>query len=401
MATILNECRAPEGLKRDTNGMKVLMVGMDWLPNGEGGLNRYFYDAVNALPDVGVEGSALVTFLHPGQCASLRLHAMAPPGASLLQVWRGARIAARRELQTGIDLVNAHHALYAWPWLRDLPRDMPLVVNFQGPWAEEISVEATKRFRKLRIMLARHIERRVYQRANGIITLSEAFRDEVQGRYGVAPNRVRVVPGGVDTRPFLAAPDRQRARNLLNWPQDRPIIMSVRRLTRRMGLENLVAAFDAVRGAHPDALLYIGGKGHLSEELQHQIDRLGLREQVKLLGFIPDADLPLAYAAADIMVVPTLALEGFGLVTLEALAAGTPVMGTPIGGTPEILRRLDERLIFDAATPAAMAAHITAALDGRLELPDRATCRQFAQQYAWSEIAPRLRDVFEEFVVKP
>src|SRR4051812_12182238 len=91
----------------DTNGMKVLMVGMDWLPNKEGGLNRYFYDAANALPGLGVEGSALVTSLQPGQCSALRLLAMAAPEASLPQVLRGARRAVQRELREGVDLVNA------------------------------------------------------------------------------------------------------------------------------------------------------------------------------------------------------------------------------------------------------------------------------------------------------
>ena len=377
--------------------MKVLMVGMGWQPNEVGGLNRYFYDAIQTLPSEGVEGSALVTWLHPGQCAPLRLRAMAAEGASLPQIWRGARRVVRQELREGVDLVNTHFALYAWPWLRDLPPDMPLVVNFQGPWADEIAMEASKKFRKLRIVLARHIEKRVYGRANAIITLSESFGTLVQERYGVSSEKVRVIPGGVNTGPFLAAPDRIQARTLLGWPQDRPIVLSIRRLTRRMGLENLIAAFADVQRAHPAALLYIGGKGNLSADIKQQIDALGLGNSIKLLGFVSDADLPLAYAAADLMALPTLALEGFGLVTLEALAAGTPVLGTPVGGTPEVLRRLDERLIFDSPEPAALSALIIAALDGKLALPDRATCREFAQQYAWPNIAPRLCAVFEEF----
>ena len=184
----------------------------------------------------------------------------------------------------------------------------------KSPW------KPPKRFRPLRVALAKHIERRVYGRADRIVTLSEAFATEACERYGVSRDKVRVVPGGVDAHPFLAAPARAAARERLGWPVERPIFLSVRRLTRRMGLENLIAAFQIVRGAHPNALLLIGGTGHLATVLHRQIEERGLQDSVRLLGFVPDADLPLAYAAADVTVVPTLALEGFGLVTLESLA---------------------------------------------------------------------------------
>jgi glycosyltransferase involved in cell wall biosynthesis len=111
---------------------------------------------------------------------------------------------------------------------------------------------------------------------------------------------------------------------------------------------------------------------------------------------VPEADLPLAYAAADLTIVPTVALEGFGLMTVESLAAGTPVMGTPIGGTPEILRGLDPDLVFADMTVEAIVEGISAALSGRLALPDRQDCRDYAARYDWSVVTPRIRAVFEE-----
>jgi glycosyltransferase involved in cell wall biosynthesis len=376
--------------------MKVLMVGMEWLPNRAGGLNRYFYDAVHSLPTVGIAGTALVSYLEQGQRAPLKLQAMAHRGASLPQVWRGARQAVRAALQEGVEIVNPHFALYTWPWLRDLPSGMPVVINFQGPWADEIAVEASKRYRNLRVLLARRMEQRVYRRADRIITLSDSFREIIVGRYGVDASRVRVVPGGMEATRFLAAPERQEARESLGWPQDRRILFTVRRLTRRMGLENLIDAFVQIHRQHPDTLLLIGGQGHLEQALKARIAAAGLNDCVRMLGFVPDADLPLAYAAADVTIVPTLALEGFGLVTLESLAAGTPVLGTPVGGTPEILRGLSRCLIFESTEPQAIADRIASALAGRLALPDRATCRAYASRYAWTEIAPRIHNVFAE-----
>ena len=390
------QSEAPSGGNKSEPDMRALMVGMEWLPNETGGLNRYFYDEVHALPAVGIGGVALVSALMPGQNAPLRLEAMAAPGAGLAACWRGARRVARRELERGVDVVNPHFALYAWPWMRDLPADMPVVVNFQGPWSAEIVEEGTRRLRRFRALLAKRIERSVYSRANRIITLSHAFKIEVQQRYDIPPERVRVVPGGVEMRPFLAAPDRRQARERLGWPQDVPIFLSIRRLTTRMGLENCVQAFGELRRAHPQALLFIGGKGHLKEALERQIVTLGLADSVRLLGFLPDEKLPLAYAAATATLVPTIALEGFGLVTLESLASGTPVLGTPVGGTPEILRGLAADLVFESPLPDAMAQRLDAVLSGRMALPDSRACREYAARYAWPQIAPRIRALYDE-----
>ncbi len=388
-----DNCEAKQGVGW---GMKALLVGMEWFPNRAGGLNRYFYEEVHALPTVGIGGSALVTAFRSGQSAPLALRAMADEGANGRQRRYGARREVRAALGEGVDVINAHFALYAYPWLCDLPTAMPLVVNFQGPWADEMAAEASGMRARLRVALARRIEKRVYARADRLITLSHAFSTLVQERYGVLSERVRVVSGGVDTTPYLAAPTRNDARARLGWPADRPILLAVRRLARRMGLENLLDAMATVTRAQPDALLFIGGKGAIAEELQARIERLNLTRNVRMLGFVPDADLPLAYAAATLCVVPTVALEGFGLVTVEALASGTPVLGTPVGGTPEILRGLDPALVFADATQEAIAERLLAALSGDMELPDSAACRAYAARYDWSVIAPQIRGVFEE-----
>ena len=107
----------------------------------------------------------------------------------------------------------------------------------------------------------------------------------------------------------------------------------------------------------------------------------------------------MAYSAADVSVVPTVALEGFGLVTVEALASGTPVLGTSVGGTREILERLNPKLMFESVEPAVLAAKIADALSGRLLLPSRTECRKFAEQYEWQTVMPRILSVFDEAMV--
>ncbi len=376
--------------------LNALLVGMEWFPNRAGGLNRYFYDEVHALPSVGIGGAAIVTAVEPGQTAPLALHAMSQSGAGLPERWRGVRAAHKDALPEHRDRLNTKFALYTYPWMRLVQRATPLVVNFHGPWADEMAAEAVGPKQRAVALIARQVERAVYRRATRLITLSEAFRDLAHARYGVPLERIRVVPGAADLPPFLAAPERAEARRRLGWPAERPILLAVRRLARRMGLEGLIEAFATVKQTHPDALLLIGGKGAIAGELQASIDARGLSENVRLLGFVPDADLPLAYAAADLTIVPTISLEGFGLITVESLAAGTPVLGTPVGGTPEILRGLEPSLLFDAATPEAIAARIGQALNGQISLPERAQCRAYADRFGWHSVAPKIRAVFEE-----
>jgi glycogen(starch) synthase len=152
----------------------------------------------------------------------------------------------------------------------------------------------------------------------------------------------------------------------------------VRRLAGRMGLDRLLAAMPAVARAHPDVLLLIAGKGRLAETLQQQTEALGMARHVRFLGFLPDADLPLAFRAADINVVPTTALEGFGLTAAEALAAGTPSMVTPVGGLPEVVADLSPDLVFASSDANDIAGGLSAALAGRLRLPDAAACVAYA-----------------------
>ena len=119
--------------------------------------------------------------------------------------------------------------------------------------------------------LAHWIEKRVYVTGDRLIPLSDAFARILVEQYGIDKQRIRVIPGGIDATRFDCGLSREDARRRLGWPTDRPIVLCVRRLARRMGLANLIAAAAELRSRHPDLLVLIAGKGH--EE--HQI--LGLQ----------------------------------------------------------------------------------------------------------------------------
>jgi glycosyltransferase involved in cell wall biosynthesis len=144
-------------------------------------------------------------------------------------------------------------------------------------------------------------------------------------------------------------------------------------------------------------LLYVAGTGPLQAELQSLIETEGLTNHVKLLGYVDEADLPLAYRAAEATVVPTLSLEGFGLITVESLAAGTPVFVTPKGGLPSVVQSLSPSLIFDDTSASAMVDRLSSFLDGALPIPSADVCRAYAvDRYSWTSVAQQTRTVYEE-----
>jgi glycosyltransferase involved in cell wall biosynthesis len=122
-----------------------------------------------------------------------------------------------------------------------------------------------------------------------------------------------------------------------------------------MGLENLLEAMTMLGEEQRNLLLLIGGEGQLRPRLEELIRSRGLQDSVQLLGFVPEDQLAKYYQASDLVVLPTLQLEGFGLVTVEALACGTPVVGTPVGAIPEVLSTVDPLLVTEGTDGLSLA----------------------------------------------
>jgi glycosyltransferase involved in cell wall biosynthesis len=248
------------------------------------------------------------------------------------------------------------------------------------------------------IVAKRLLERVVYARAARLIVLSRAFARILERDYGVPAEKIRVIPGGVDVERFANLLSRRSARTALGWPTDRPIVLSVRRLVRAKGLENLVDAIAAVRLRVPDVLVIIAGTGPLEADLKRRVHERQLEDAVRFTGFVAENDLPTMYRAADLFVVPTVALEGFGLVVLEALACGTPAIVTPIAGLPEVIADLGPQLVLDDWSADYLARGIGDALTGALPLPSDAECIAYARRFDWPIIAARAAGVYHETI---
>jgi glycosyltransferase involved in cell wall biosynthesis len=144
-------------------------------------------------------------------------------------------------------------------------------------------------------------------------------------------------------------------------------------------------------------LTLIGGTGPLNGELEQRIHDNGLADHVRLLGFIPDQQLSLAYAAADYSIVPTKGLEGFGLVTIESMAAGTPSIVTPIGSLPEIVTPFCRNLLLSGSGVNDIAEGLNQIICGKLNVPDADHCKRFVREsFDWSVIAPKVLAIYSQ-----
>ena len=374
--------------------LQTLQIGMEWFGEQAGGLNRVYRHLVHELACSGAEVHGLVAGSPDvARDSDGRVHAFAPASASLLSRMGALRSAAAAWLRERPDaVIAAHFALNALPVLRHVDRH-PLVVHFQGPWGEESRVEGAG---PLAVAAKRWVERTVYARASHAIVLSAAFRDLLAERFGVPLERIRVVPGGVDVDRFAIAASRAECRRALGWPADRPIVLCVRRLVRRVGVDVLVDAAASLRARVPDVLVVIAGNGPLQGELEARIAALGLQRHVRLAGFVPDDTLPVAYRAADLSVVPTAALEGFGLVTVESLAAGTPCVVTPVGGLTDVVAPFAPQLVAGSARAGDVADLLARALRGDVALPTAERCEAYAREgFDWPVVAARVRQVYE------
>jgi glycosyltransferase involved in cell wall biosynthesis len=232
----------------------------------------------------------------------------------------------------------------------------------------------------------------VYRRAAACVVLCHEFGEILVSGYGVKRGRVHVIPPGFDPVPFAIEGSRLEARRRLGLA-DVPTALSVRRLVPRMGLDIGIRSIAALSPELVGRYL-IAGTGPERPRLEALAAELGILDRVAFLGRVPDADLPWLYAAADFTLVPTRELEGFGYVALESLAAGTPVIATSNGGLVDLVGALEPRWLTQAR-PDAIAEAVRSLLAGRADTPDRAACRAYAGTFAWSEIAPRIVELFQ------
>jgi glycosyltransferase involved in cell wall biosynthesis len=184
-----------------------------------------------------------------------------------------------------------------------------------------------------------------------VLTVSEATKRDVIARFGIPAERVDVTPLGVESRFRPAAPD-DMDRLVRRLGLRLPFVLSVGTLEPRKNLPTLLRAFKRIATEVPHTLVVAGAEGWKSEGVKRALEEVKLGDRLTFTGFLPDADLPALYSAAEAFAFPSL-YEGFGLPVLEAMACGTPVLTAADSSLPEVAG--DAALLVDPRDDEAIA----------------------------------------------
>ena len=291
----------------------------------------------------------------------------------------------RRDNDLHYDLIYSHYWLSAWAgkrlqkWWR-----VPHMVMFHTLGAVKNAVGVGAKEPELRIKT----EHSVINSCHRVIAATEKEKADLIRHYDAPEERVSVVPCGVNLDIFRPI-DKMEARRQLGLNGDKTVVF-VGRIEPLKGIDRLMTAMTYLKNGYRPRLLVIGGgenSRHEVERLRKLAEELRIEATIDFLGLIKQPDLPLFYSAADVCVVPSY-YESFGLVALESLACGTPVVTTRVGGAENIIRHGETGYLVANNDPRSLAEKIMLALsrsdnNGHLA----SAMRTSLEPFGWSNIA--------------
>ena len=229
----------------------------------------------------------------------------------------------------------------------------PLLVTIHG---EDITLHSKK-------ALSKYLVKSTLRNSNAIICVSEFLKKEINS-IGIKKNKFFVIPMGANTKNFKPK-DKNKARQSLNLPKDKKIILFVGHLVTRKGVEYLIRSIKIVLKKDKNILCCIVGKGILENALKKLTSELNLEDYVRFLGEKRGKDTAKCMNACDMLVLPSLN-EGLPVVLCEALACGKPVVATKVAGTPELVNK-DVGYLVKPKDVNDLAEKIVLALDKKWE----------------------------------
>jgi glycosyltransferase involved in cell wall biosynthesis len=287
----------------------------------------------------------------------------------------GAKTVLQQFVRGPVDLVHGHVPLSFRATCDLYGSQAKICYTVHSPVTKEMEIEWPKKGiggqlrHGLGLPWLNHIERGCLRRSQSVTAFSRFTKDlltEVHGKR--LARKVIVMPGWVDLNRYTIVANRQIAKTQLGWPTDRPVLFTLRRLVPRVGIDCLLRATRKLIDQGFDFHLVIGGAGPLRASLESLCCDLRLTDQVQFLGYVPESCLPLMYGACDAFVLPSTALECFGLIAIEALACGRPVLASPLAAIPEILNRFEHRWMARSANEWAIAELLADFLLGKLPI---------------------------------
>lgn len=292
----------------------------------------------------------------------------------------------RRQEGLQYDLVHSHYWLSGrvGNWAQAY-WEIPHIIMFHTLGAVKNTIGVGKKEPRLRIA----IERQLVNACHRIVAATERGKRELMRFYNGLPETISVVPCGVNLdhfQPVAAAAARQQ----LGFDQDERILLYVGRIDPLKGIDRLLASVTYLQQHQRIRLVIIGGDGHHAPELQklqRMSAELGIQDKVLFVGRIEQEDLPPYYSAADMLVMPSYH-ESFGLVALESLACGTPVVAAEVGAMGSIIQEGKTGSVVTKASPRSLAKGIEAFLsDSNIKAGSAEIIRASVVKFDWSHVA--------------
>ena len=260
------------------------------------------------------------------------------------------------------------------------------------------------------------LERTAYQNADGVIAVSESMRRDVKTLYGVADERIRVIPNGISTAEFIHRPNPDLLRKYGVNPE-KPIVLFVGRITRQKGVLHLLRAVPHLpEGVQVVLCAGMPDTPEIGTEMKALVEELRTQTSHPIHWIdkmLPRNELVAFYSHATLFVCPSV-YEPFGIINLEAMACGIPVVASKVGGIPEVVVEGKTGLMvevdavssdnFEPKDPAAFSHRLAAAISSLLSSPEKlkafgAAGRQRVEQfYAWEQIAARTLSFYKELI---
>lgn len=301
------------------------------------------------------------------------------------------------------DVIHAHY------WLSGLVAerlqaawgDVPLVQMFHTLGQMKNRIALTPDQQEISDRVAG--EQRIMGHADFLVAATPAERMQMLWLYGADDERIRIIPPGVDLERFHPVP-RPEARAYTGIAEDTRLLLFVGRLEPLKGLDTLLEAVSIAINKVPALhntlrLAIIGGADPDNPEMQRLTalgDELGITAQVDFLGARGQDDLPYYYAAAEAVVMPSH-YESFGMVALEAMACGTPVVASEVGGLAYLVQDGVTGLHFPYREPDALAERLVSILtDEEARQSMAAQAAAYARSYSWQHITRAILDLYEE-----
>jgi len=388
--------------------MKIIIVTSAAFAHG--GVSRVMESWARVLG----AGGHSVSVLTPVTDDAIPLPALEGVGAAPFEVpesatrWhkiRAIAAAAVREMvkidrSEPIDLVLTHDA-YLAPRIRQAFPRIPQLLTIHSPFVDENRLTNWKYTREMRRRLtypgtwaiAWLTERQGLRAASAAHTLSEYTWNLLRNRHAAVCARTpwQRIPGTFDQRRFVPAKSRRQVREQLGLPADRRILLTVRRLVPRNGVDRILAAASRLR-SNENVTFLIGGAGKLLDALRRRVEVESLQATVKFLGLVPEADLPGYYQASDAFVLPTRDLECFGLPVIEAMACGCTPLVMPDGGPAEVCRPFPE-CVAAANTTEAFVDLVASYLSGGIPVAGEKVSSYAHGEFSEEAIQPAILDV--------